>query len=142
MKTVNAATLLAGVLIATAGCASITKGTTETVHVEIDGCPGSTECTATNKKGAWIFAAPGSVTVKKSDDPLVLRCVDGDDFVTLSVEPSSTGMIWGNAVFGGAIGAAVDAGTHAHWELPDTITIQRANCEETVAEREDDSDSP
>ncbi|MCY3818559.1 MAG: hypothetical protein OXH52_04225 [Gammaproteobacteria bacterium] len=130
MKTRNALPLMLAALIAAGGCASITKGTTHTINVEVDGCGEKTECTATNKKGTWIFDAPGPVTVKKSDDALALRCVDGDEYVTRTVAPNNSGMVWGNAVFGGVIGAAVDANTDAHWEYPETVTINRQNCPE------------
>ena len=121
------------------GCASITKGTTQSVQVEIGNCGEPTECIASNKKGTWEFTAPGSVTVKKSDDPLHIRCEDGDNVVTRSVSPNRDAMIWGNAIFGGVIGAGVDASTDAHWELPETVTLHRQTCRgESLTDSDDD----
>ena len=120
--------LLVGLALSSIGCATVTKGTESILLVEIANCGERIPCTATNKKGAWEFTAPGSVTVKKSDEPLVLRCEDEDDYVTRSVTPSRGSMIWGNAVLGGVIGAAVDGSTDAHWELPESVTLHRRFC--------------
>lgn len=118
-----------GVFIVEQCCASITRGTNESVNVETLNCGKPTQCTATNKKGTWEFMAPGSVTVKRSDEALKIRCKDGDEYVTRSVTPNKDEMIWGNVIFGGIIGGAVDANSDAHWELPETVLIHRENCD-------------
>lgn len=120
--------LAATALVLATGCASITKGTSDTIHVEVANCGETIQCTASNKKGSWEFDAPGSVKFKKSDDALRIECEDGDRKVTRSVSPTGDAMIWGNAVLGGVIGAAVDASTDANQELPDSITIHRQTC--------------
>ena len=117
-----------GILFLISGCASITRGTKESINVETANCGKPTQCTASNKKGTWEFTAPGSVTVKRSDEGLKIRCKDGDEYVIRSVTPNREEMIWGNVLFGGIIGGAVDANSDAHWELPETITIHRENC--------------
>ncbi len=127
--------ILAGLLLAT-GCASITKGTKDTVNVEIGNCSESMLCKATNKKGTWEFRAPGPVTVVKSDDALVLRCEDGPHVLTRTIAPDNSGMAWGNVVFGGVVGAAVDSGTDAHWDLPDVVTLARRTCRGETIEGE------
>jgi hypothetical protein len=118
---------IAGLALAT-GCASITQGTSDTIHVEVANCGETIQCTATNKKGSWQFDAPGSVKFKKSDDALRIECEDGDQKVTRAVTPTADAMIWGNAILGGVIGAAVDANTDANQELPDSITLHRQTC--------------
>ena len=119
---------LAGGLVAATGCASITKGTSDVVQVEVANCGETIQCVASNKKGSWTFSAPGSVRVKKSDDALRIECPDGEETVTRSVSPQGDAMIWGNVLLGGIIGAGVDANTDANQELPDTITIHRQTC--------------
>ena len=116
------------ILILSTGCSSITKGRTDVVNVNISNCGEPTECSATNKKGTWDFTAPGPVTVKKSDDPLTIKCQDGEDVVTRTLAPTSGEMIWGNVLVGGGIGAAIDASTDAHLDLPDTTTLVRQSC--------------
>ena len=125
-NTAAVASLIAAVSMC--GCASITKGTTQAINVDTANCGKPTVCTATNKKGSWEFTAPGPVTIEKSDDPLVIRCKDGVDYVTRTIAPDDDAMVWGNVLFGGVIGAAVDSSTDAHWEVPPSITINRKNC--------------
>lgn len=120
-------TALAAVLLLS-GCASITKGTTDTLHVEITNCGESISCEASNKKGKWPFTAPGSVTFKKSDNPLVLVCQDGIETLTRSVTPTRGGMAWGNVVFGGVVGGGIDASTDAHWDIVDSVSLHRQYC--------------
>ena len=115
--------------IGTSGCASITKGSDDAIYVEIPNCTEKVECTASNKKGAWEFSAPGTVRFKKSDDVLHIECKDGDRVAKRSVTPTSSEMIWGNILFGGIIGGGVDASTDAHWETPESVNLYRHNCQ-------------
>lgn len=111
-----------------AGCATITKGKTDTVQVQISNCAEAIPCTATNKKGAWDFEAPGPVTFDKSDEDLVITCEDGPGNLTVRTTPKKSSMVWGNVLFGGIIGGGVDASTDAHWETVDSLTINRNYC--------------
>ena len=77
MKTPKTVLALSVLALSSVGCASITKGTQDTLQVEVANCGERIPCTATNKKGTWQFTAPGPVTVKKSDDQLAIRCEDG-----------------------------------------------------------------
>ncbi|WP_423910067.1 hypothetical protein [Candidatus Spongiihabitans sp.] len=74
-----------GVLLS--GCATITKGTTDTLQVTVSNCGEPIECTASNKKGSWPFTAPGPVIFKNSDDDLNIVCQDGDSVITQRVSP-------------------------------------------------------
>lgn len=110
------------------GCATITKGTTDTVQLQVSNCAEAIPCTATNKKGAWDFEAPGPVTFDKSDEDLVITCEDGPGNLTVRTTPTKSSMVWGNVLFGGIIGGGVDASTDAHWEAVDSLTINRNYC--------------
>ena len=127
MKILATICIAGGILLA-GGCASITKGTSDVIHVEVANCGEKIQCTASNKKGSWEFDAPGSVRIKKSDDALRIECEDGEHTVTRSVSPVGGAMIWGNVLAGGIIGAGVDASTDANQELPDSIAIHRQTC--------------
>ena len=110
------------------GCASVTKGTTQTMQVKVSNCSDRMNCQASNKKGTWFFTVPGPLHVQKSDDPLMIRCEDVDSVLTRHVIPDRGSAIWGNILLGGAPGAVADAITDAHWELPDTVTLVRESC--------------
>ena len=116
------------------GCATITRGTTDTLQVEIANCGEPIECAARNKKGRWNFRAPGPVTFKKSDGNLTLRCKDGDETLTRVITPTRGASAWGNLIAGGAIGAGIDAGTDAHWNIADRVTLHRRYCRGKLAE--------
>ena len=116
------------------GCATVTKGTTQAVQVEVANCSERMDCEASNKKGTWTFTAPGPVTIKKSDDSLIIRCDDGDRVLTRQIAPNRNPMIWGNVLVGGVIGAGADAITDAHWDLPETVTLMRQFCRGTAVE--------
>ena len=127
MKFTNLFTIVLVILLSS-GCASITKGTWDSVQVKIANCGESIQCEATNKKGTWEFDAPGSVRFKKSDDALRISCKDGDKFVYKTVSPIQDSMIWGNILVGGIIGAGVDASSDAHYDFPESVTINRETC--------------
>ena len=114
--------------ILVSGCASITKGTKDTMQVQIGNCPESIACTATNKKGTWDFTAPGAVKFKKSDDPLTITCEDGPGKISVQVVPERGAMGWGNIIFGGIIGGGVDASSDAHWDISDSLVLSRKFC--------------
>ena len=120
--------MLLTVLLLHVGCATITKGTTDTIQVEVSNCGEVIECKASNKKGSWDFTAPGPVTFKKSDDNLVVTCQDGDNVITRRVAPTRGSMAWGNVLVGGIIGGGVDSATDAHWDMVDSVSIRRAVC--------------
>ena len=110
------------------GCATITKGTEDTLHINVTNCSEPMQCEATNNKGTWKFTAPGPVKFKKSDTDLHISCKDGEHTITLRATPTRGGMGWGNIIFGGLIGAGVDASTDAHWDMVDTVSIARRTC--------------
>lgn len=110
------------------GCATLTKGTSDTLHLNVTNCSEQMACTASNKKGSWNFTAPGSVKFKKSDTDLHISCKDKDDLLTITATPNRGSMGWGNIIFGGLIGAGVDSSTDAHWDMVDTISIARKTC--------------
>ena len=120
--------LFLSMAIFASGCASITKGTKDTMQIQVGNCPESINCTAQNKKGTWIFTAPGAVQFKKSDDPLTITCDDGPGKITVQVVPQRGSMAWGNIIVGGIIGGGVDSSTDAHWDIADSLVLSRKYC--------------
>lgn len=105
------------------GCATITKGTTQTVAVDTPGVPGAT-CTITTQSGPQVVTTPGTVSLKKASDPLPIACskecyVNGQSIIPSNAEA----MAAGNVVFGGLIGLGVDAASGAMYKYPDMVTV-------------------
>jgi hypothetical protein len=110
-------------LILCGGCATITRGTTEALVVESDP-PGASVHLSSGLSGY----TPTSFTVKRGQALVVTITKAGYEQVTVNVTPQiasggAAGMA-GNIIFGGLIGAAVDAGSGAMKELkPNPIRV-------------------
>ena len=119
----TAATAVAIALLS--GCASIVSGVNQSVTVDTPGCAGAS-CKLTNDKGTWAVTTPGSVVVHRAYGPLTVVCTKGTDpaaTATTTVNSSTKGMAFGNILFGGIIGAGVDAGTGAAYDYPNSILV-------------------
>jgi hypothetical protein len=104
-------------------CATITKGTTQTVAVDTPGVPGAT-CTITTQSGPQVVTTPGTVSLKKGSDPLPIACAKECYVNGQSIIPSNAeAMAAGNVVFGGLIGLGVDAASGAMYKYPDMFTV-------------------
>jgi hypothetical protein len=109
------------------GCASIVNGSNQVVSVETKyaGQPviGAT-CTMNNGKGTFYVTTPGTVTVRRAYDDMNIRCEKEDTPTGIAAVKSSTKpMAFGNLMFGGVIGAAVDASTGAAYDYPSLISV-------------------
>lgn len=109
------------------GCASIVSGQNQSLSVETlqAGKPLSgASCKLDNDKGSWYVTTPGSVTVRRSMEAINLRCEkDGMEPGVAAVQSATKGMAFGNILFGGFIGAAVDAGSGAAYDYPVLIQV-------------------
>jgi uncharacterized protein YceK len=100
------------------GCASIVSGSQQSISVETSPEVGAA-CKLTNNKGNWFVpATPGSVTVHRSYDDMKINCKKNKKAGSKVVKSSTKAMVFGNAIIGGAIGAAVDVGTGAAYDYP------------------------
>ena len=104
------------------GCASITESKNQSMSVSTGDVTGAM-CTLSNSKGSYyINSTPGSVMVRNACDQLSVTCKK-KGYVAAnpaagSVQDKSKGMAWGNLVFGGIIGIAVDRSTGAGCNYP------------------------
>lgn len=110
------------------GCASITGTTGQSVSIETLGKNGSSvtgaSCELTNSKGKWFVNTPGTVAIRRSNDDMSILCKkDGLDPGLATVVSDTKGMMWGNILAGGGIGAIVDHNTGAAYEYPVLIQI-------------------
>lgn len=120
--------LLASLLALSTGCASITGSKNQPVSVTaihngkpIDGA----DCVLTNDKGTWYVKSPGSTVIQKSGSDLSITCnKDGVPTGAASAKSSANGGVWGNILFGGLIGYAIDASTGAAFDYPTSMGVQ------------------
>lgn len=126
MRTVLIAAVLAMMALAS-GCASIVTGANQSLTVEARSegeLVKKATCKLTNDKGTWYVEAPGSVTVHRSYADLSVQC-DKDKYEPgiATVKSSTKAMAFGNIIFGGVIGGAVDVGTGAAYDYPTLVTV-------------------
>jgi hypothetical protein len=101
-------------VLSASGCATIVRGTTQTVAVNTPGVPGAM-CSLTSPAiGSMTVTTPGVVTLAKGSSAVAIRCSkecynDGTGVLSTSMD----GMAAGNVVAGGVIGLGVDAATGA-----------------------------
>lgn len=121
-------TLAVGVLLLVTGCASITGSKNQPVSVQASHqgrVLDSVDCTLVNDKGVWFVKAPGSTVVQKSGQDLVVTCnKDGIPQGVATYASSANGGVWGNILFGGLIGFAVDASSGAAFDYPTSMGVQ------------------
>lgn len=115
--------LLTVAALAVSGCASIVTGSDQSMSVQTAPVSGA-ECKLTNDKGSWFVpSTPGSVTVHRAYGPLTVECKKDGYAGLMKADSATKGMMAGNILFGGPIGAAVDAGTGAGYDYPAVITV-------------------
>lgn len=106
-----------------AGCATITKGTTQPVAVDTPGVPGAT-CTILTQNGPQMVATPGTVVLSKGSSALPISCTKECYVTGSSLIPSNAeAMAAGNIIFGGIVGLGVDAASGAMNKYPDMVTV-------------------
>jgi hypothetical protein len=72
----------------------------------------------------FYVTTPGTVTINRAYDDLNVKCEkDGMQPGLAAVKSNTKGMAFGNILFGGVIGAAVDAGSGAAYDYPNLITV-------------------
>jgi hypothetical protein len=125
-------------LLSPMGCATITQGSTDTVTVDTRP-PGATcELKRDGQVVAYVNPTPGSIQVSKSKDNIAVRCEkDGYQPAVGNIGSEFQAMTFGNVLFGGLIGVAVDAASGAMNEYQPLVTITLVPDEfETPRERD------
>lgn len=116
------------VMLVCSGCASITGSKNQPVSVQASHngkILDNADCTLVNDKGTWFVKAPGSTVVQKSGQDLVVTCnKDGAPQGVATYASSANGGVWGNILFGGLIGFAVDASSGAAFDYPTSMGVQ------------------
>lgn len=120
--------VLAAGLACLSGCASIVNGQNQPLSVETrqkGAALAGANCKLVNNKGTWFVTTPGSTTVHRSYEDLVVTCDKPDtDTGIVTVKSSTKPMAFGNILFGGVIGAGVDVASGAAYDYPNLITVE------------------
>lgn len=96
--------------IALSGCATITKGTTQSVSIDTPGAPGAS-CTLTSSAiGSKTIVTPTSLVLDKGQENIAVTCKKECFQDAVGIIPSHTeSMAAGNVIVGGVVGLGVDA---------------------------------
>jgi hypothetical protein len=114
------------------GCATIVRGTTQTIAVNTPGVPGATCTLSSSSVGSMTLTTPANVSVAKGQDSIAVRCEKECYQAGTAIIPSNIeGMTAGNLLFGGVIGIGVDAATGAMNKYPpqtDVVMVAMQGC--------------
>ena len=121
--TCKIAAVSAAALLLLTGCASIVKGSSQSILITTPPADGA-NCVLSSKEGNWTLVSPGAVTVSKSKENITVTCKkDGFQDAVASIPSNFEGWTVGNLVFGGLIGLGVDAATGAINDYPDAFQV-------------------
>jgi len=100
--------------VSIAGCATITRGTTQTIAIHTPGAHGARCTLSSGSIASQTVITPATITVEKGMDNIAVQCrkecfQDGTGVVVSSMEA----MTAGNLLVGGVIGLGVDAASGA-----------------------------
>jgi len=113
------AVLLLIALSLISGCATVVKGTTQTIPVNSD--PTGAQVVVNNNV---LGTTPTEIKLKRKKDHQVVVRKEGYNSVTMPILKSVGGAVWGNVLAGGLIGWGVDATSGAQYNLsPETIFV-------------------
>jgi len=116
-------------IIVLSACASVTKGTTQSVLVSTPGLEGASCSLVQGPVGkagrTYHVMTPGSVAVDRSRHPLDVRCTkEGYAEGHKLVHPGFEAMTLGNVLIGGVVGLGIDAASGAINQYPDSIQVE------------------
>ena len=129
---------LASVLLTLSGCATITRGTKDTLVVESD--PAGANVSLSN---GLTGKTPTSFKLPRKENLVVTISKEGYETLTVNVNSQVSGAggagMAGNVLFGGLIGAAVDGGSGAMKDLkPNPVKVKL----EPIARKENGAAPP
>ena len=108
------------------GCATLVKGTTQSVALNTPGAPGASCTLVSEGIGTKTVATPATLTLDKSQHNIAVTCKkecfqDGVGIISSSTE----GMAAGNVIAGGPIGLGIDAvsGAMNHYNADNQIAM-------------------
>ena len=116
--------LCIGFLLLLGGCATITKGTQQTITIATDPTGAVCDLTRDAKPLAVVNPTPGSIPVEKASGSIAILCKKpGFKNAAGTLASEFQAMTFGNIILGGIIGIAVDAVSGAMHQYPAMVTI-------------------
>ena len=120
--------LLMLISLGMAGCASVTGGSSQPIYVSTVDTTGTAveglDCSLSNDKGRWQLRSPNDTTITRSNKPLIIRCEKTPLPVgAAEVESATRAAMFGNAILGGLVGAAIDHSSGAAYEYPGIVKV-------------------
>ena len=113
-------TMALSLLLAAGGCATIVKGSHQTVPMA--SVPPGADVLV---DGTLVGQTPLKVEMKRKNDHLVTIQKTGYKPESVAVVKDVGGAVWGNIIAGGLIGWGVDASTGAQYNLtPKTVSVE------------------
>jgi len=119
------------------GCASIVSDDDSTTYIETD--PEKARCELHGQDFRRVVETPDSVHLPSEAAPITVACkADGYRETAEVLDTSMDGWIIGNIIFGGIIGAAVDAARGAGQKFPPRfMVVLEPSSFSTATERDD-----
>jgi hypothetical protein len=116
------------IILLISSCASIISGRNQSVTVtsttsnnlSID----NSKCKLTNSKGSWYSTTPNSIFIRKSWGDMTIECSNNYLKGSKTFKSKHEAIVWGNIIFGGLIGWAIDAGTGSGFSYPQTMNVE------------------
>jgi len=119
----TAVAALAALGVGVSGCATVIKGTSQSVAITTPPTEGA-QCVLPSKEENWQITSPGVATVQKSKEDIQVRCEKpGWQTATATIPSNFQGWTLGNLLIGGVIGVGVDAATGAMNEYPGAFQV-------------------
>jgi uncharacterized protein YceK len=121
MKQVSyAVAIFVGVALVLSGCCSIMHGTRQ--EIGVSSYPTGARVFV---NGSQVGMTPATLELKRNASQRIRLELDGYQPYEMSLTKSTSGWVWGNIIFGGIIGLAVDAIDGALYKLsPEQISAQ------------------
>lgn len=109
------------------GCATITGSESQSISVETADSSGpvaGAECRLTNNNGSWAVKTPGVANVRRSGEDLLVRCeIEDREPGTAKVISRVNAALFGNVIFGGAVGAVIDHTRGTAYDYPTLVRV-------------------
>jgi hypothetical protein len=116
--------LVMGFVLLLPGCATITKGSQQTITVATDPAGATCDLARDGKPLAVVNPTPGSIPIEKASGTIALSCRKaGYKVAAGSLASEFQAWTFGNIILGGVIGIVVDAASGAMHEYPSMVTI-------------------
>ena len=119
-KVVYSTVALVSAAVILAGCCSIIHGTSQ--EVGVSSSPTGAKVVV---NGSQMATTPATLNLKRNGSHRIRLELDGYQPYEMTLTKSVSGWVWGNIVFGGLIGLAVDAIDGAIYKLaPEQVSAQ------------------